>query len=221
MNAALGKRAAGTRHAVAGLYAITQEDPDTGRLVRKAQAALAGGAGLLQYRNKSGDLALKRDQAQALLALCRRTGALLIVNDDLELALAVGADGVHLGREDGDIAAARARLGPQRLLGVSCYDRLELADAAVAAGADHVAFGSVFASPTKPGAGRAPLELFTRAHARLAVPIVAIGGITTENAGAVIAAGADAVAVISAVFDADDITAAAAAFHDLFRSKQP
>lgn len=223
MNAVLGKRtdAAGLRRAVAGLYAITHEESDTGRLTRKAEAALAGGAGLLQYRNKSGDPSLRRDQARALLALCRRAGALLIVNDDLELALAIGADGVHLGREDGDIAAARARLGPQMLLGVSCYDRIELAVAAVAAGADHVAFGSVFASSTKPGAVRAPLELFTRARARLVVPIVAIGGITAENAGAVIAAGADAVAVISAVFDADDITAAAAAFHDLFRSNQP
>jgi thiamine-phosphate pyrophosphorylase len=220
MSAALGKRAADMQRAVAGLYAITHEDADTKRLVHKAQAALSGGAGLLQYRNKSGDLTLKHDQAQALLALCRSAGALLIVNDDLDLALAIGADGVHLGRDDGDIAAARARLGPHMLLGVSCYDRLELADAAVAAGADHVAFGSVFASPTKPGAVRAPLELFTRARARLAVPIVAIGGITAENAGAVIDAGADAVAVISAIFNVDDITAAAAAFHDLFRSKQ-
>ncbi|OGA07780.1 MAG: thiamine-phosphate diphosphorylase, partial [Betaproteobacteria bacterium RIFCSPLOWO2_02_FULL_65_20] len=206
---------------VAGLYAITPEDADTGRLARKVQAALDGGASLVQYRSKSPDAAARRDQGLRLLGLCRRAGVPLIINDDLELALAIGADGVHLGREDGDVAAARARLGADRLLGVSCYDRLELAVAAVAVGADHVAFGSAFASPTKPGAVRAPPELYAQARARLRVPIVAIGGITPENAQRVIEAGADAVAVITALFDAEDIAAAAAAFRGLFQRRKP
>jgi len=206
---------------VAGLYAITPEDANTGRLARKVQAALAGGASLLQYRSKSPDAAARRAQGERLLGLCRRAGVPLIVNDDLELALAIGADGVHLGREDGDVAAARARLGADRLLGVSCYDRLELAIAAVAAGADHVAFGSAFASPTKPEAVRAPPELYAQARTRLGVPIVAIGGITPENARLIIEAGADAVAVITALFDAEDIAAAAAAFRSLFQRRKP
>lgn len=205
---------------VAGLYAITPEDADTDRLARKVQAALAGGARLVQYRSKSPDAAARRSQGERLLGVCRHAGAPLIVNDDLELALAIGADGVHLGRDDGDVARARARLGPDRLLGVSCYDRLELAIAAVAAGADYVAFGSAFASPTKPEAVRAPSALFTQARSRLRVPIVAIGGITPENARRVIEAGADAVAVITAVFDAQDVAAAAAAFRSLFQHRK-
>lgn len=218
----IGERVDSSRpqHTVAGLYAITPEDADTDRLARNVQAALAGGASLIQYRSKSSDAAARRAQGERLLDVCRRAGATLIVNDDLELALAIGADGVHLGRDDGDVAAARARLGANRLLGVSCYDRLELAIAAVAAGADHVAFGSAFASPTKPEAVRAPPALFTQARARLRVPIVAIGGITPENARLVIEAGADAVAVITALFDAKDIAAAATAFCTLFQRRK-
>jgi len=208
------------RRAVAGLYAITPEEADTERLARKVQAALAGGASLVQYRSKSPDAAIRRAQGEHLLGVCRDAGAPLIVNDDLELALAIDADGVHLGRDDGDVAAARARLGADRLLGVSCYDRLDLAIAAVAAGADHVAFGSAFASPTKPEAARASPLLFTQARARLQVPIVAIGGITPENACLVIEAGAHAVAVITALFDAQDVAATAAAFRRLFQRRK-
>ena len=207
---------AAARLRVTGLYAITPEDPDDAHLAHKVQAALAGGARIFQYRSKSTDVAARRAQAKRLLGLCRRHSALLIINDDLELALSIGADGVHLGRDDGEVAAARARLPANTLLGVSCYDRLELAFAAVAAGADYVAFGSAFCSPTKPEAVRAAPGLFAQARARLAVPIVAIGGITPENAPVVIQAGADAVAVITALFDAEDITAAAAAFGRLF-----
>lgn len=212
--------AAGPSERIAGLYAITRELDDTARLVREVEAALAGGARVVQYRSKSPDAALRRAQAEALIAVCRRALVPLIVNDDLELALAVGADGVHLGRDDGGIAAARARLGPRGLLGASCYDRIDLAERAVAAGADHVAFGSVFPSPTKPGAVRAPLSLFAEARARLPVPLVAIGGVTPQNAAAVIDAGADALAVITAVFEAPDITAAAARFRDLFERRR-
>jgi len=189
-----------------GLYAITPEGPD---LLEKVRHALEGGIALLQYRRKTEG---SREEAQALLALARRHGVPFIVNDDVELALAIGADGVHLGRDDGDLAGARRRM-KDKLLGASCYDRPELAQAAIAAGADYVAFGSVFASPTKPGAVRAPLSLFKDTR----IPRCAIGGITLDNAPQVIAAGADMVAVISDLFDAADIAARAAAYRKLFQ----
>lgn len=196
---------------VRGLYAITPETEDGEELRRKVGLAIAGGIALLQYRRKTrGDL----EEARALAALCRRAGVAFIVNDDLDLALASDADGVHLGRDDGAIGAARARLGG-RLLGASCYDSLPAARAAVNAGADYVAFGSVYASPTKPAAVRAPHTLFAQARA-LGVPLVAIGGITLENAPALLRAGADALAVISDLFDAADIAARARAYGMLF-----
>jgi thiamine-phosphate pyrophosphorylase len=201
-----------------GLYALTPDEPHTRALVAKVRAAVAGGAAAVQYRNKPADPALRADQARALLSVCRAAGVPLVINDDVELALAVDAAGVHLGRDDGDPAAARRRLGPARLLGASCYDRLALADRAVAAGADYVAFGSMFASPTKPAAVRAPLALLGAAR-RLGRPVVAIGGITLENAPDAIAAGADTLAVITALFDAGDIAARARAFSDLFPRK--
>jgi thiamine-phosphate pyrophosphorylase len=204
-----------------GLYAVTPDEPDIGLLARKVRKALAGGARILQYRNKSANAALRREQGAALLALCREARVPLVINDDLDLARAIGADGLHLGREDISIGAARAQLGKDGLLGVSCYDSLELALAAREAGADYVVFGSAFPSATKPEATRAPLSLYREARARLDSPIVAIGGITTENAHAVIEAGADAVAVISALFDAPDIEAAARSFSRLFDKKNP
>jgi thiamine-phosphate pyrophosphorylase len=204
-----------------GLYAVTPDEPDLGLLTRKVRKALAGGARILQYRNKSANAAQRREQGAALLALCREARVPLVINDDLELARAIRADGLHLGRSDVSIAAARAQLGKDRLLGASCYDSLELALAAREAGADYVAFGSAFPSATKPGARRAPLSLYREARARLDSPIVAIGGITTENAHAVIEAGADAVAVISALFDAPDIEAAARSFGRLFAERNP
>jgi thiamine-phosphate pyrophosphorylase len=188
-----------------GLYAITPELPDMAERVR---AALEGGIALLQYRRKRRDL----DEAREIAALTKRFAVPLIVNDDVELALEIGAQGAHLGAEDGDLALARRRLG-ERILGASCYNDLELARRAVAAGADYVAFGSVFASPTKPEAVRAPLALFST---DLGVPLCAIGGITLENAPQAIAAGADLVAVISDLFDAPDIAARAAQYQRLF-----
>jgi len=189
---------------VRGLYAITPEGPG---LVEKVRAALEGGIALLQYRRKSGTPA----EADAVIQLGKEFGIPVIVNDDVELALR--ADGAHLGRDDGDLSAARKKL-KGKILGASCYDRLELARAAVAAGADYVAFGSVFASPTKPGAVRAPLSLFEH---DLGVPKCAIGGITLENAPQLIAAGADLLAVITDLFDAPDISARARAYGKLFR----
>ena len=188
-----------------GLYAITPDGPG---LLDKVQRALEGGVSLLQYRRKEN---ASRDEARELLALARRHGVPLIVNDDIELALAIGADGVHLGRDDGELALARSRLAG-KLLGASCYDRPALARAAIAAGADYIAFGSVFSSPTKPAAVRAPLSLFNDFR----VPRCAIGGITLQNAPQVIAAGADMLAVISDLFDAPDIARQAAAYRKLF-----
>jgi thiamine-phosphate pyrophosphorylase len=199
-----------------GLYAITPEEPDTDRLLVLVRAALAGGAAAIQYRSKNAPAALRREQAHALAPLCRAHRAPLVVNDDVGLAHEAGADGAHLGVDDGDLAEARKQLGADMLLGASCYNRLDLAIAAQEAGADYVAFGAVFDSPTKPAAVRAPLALLAEARGAVGLPIVAIGGITPENADAVIAAGADAVAVISAVFDAPDVTARAAEFKRLF-----
>ncbi len=204
-----------------GLYAVTPDEPDVGLLARKVSKALAGGARIVQYRNKSASAGLRREQGAALLALCREARIPLVINDDLDLASRIGADGLHLGRDDMPVAAARAQLGKDKLLGASCYDRLELALAAREAGADYVAFGSAFPSATKPGATRAPLSLYREAKGRLSSPVVAIGGITTENARTVIEAGADAIAVISALFDAPDIEAAARSFSRLFDTKSP
>ena len=201
-----------TAPAIRGLYAITPDEADTAIIAAKVRRAIAGGARLVQYRNKAASPALRKEQAAALLALCRAKGVPLIVNDDLELAIRLGADGVHLGGGDGDLSAARRSMAAGKLLGASCYDRLEVAIAAVARGADYVAFGAAFPTATKPAAVRAPLALYAEAKARLGVPIVAIGGITPTNAASTVAAGADAVAVISALFDAEDVEARAREF---------
>ena len=197
-----------------GLYAITPDCSDSAILYDKVQRALQGGLALLQYRNKMSNRESRLQEAMTIAELARGYGVPLIVNDDIELALKVGAQGVHLGRADGELAPARARISG-KLLGVSCYDKLELAQTAVAEGADYVAFGSVFASGTKPGAVRAPLSLF-RAARPLGVPLCAIGGITLENAAQVVAAGASLLAVISDLFEAPDITDRARQYRKVF-----
>lgn len=195
---------------IQGLYAVTDQrltPPD--RLLDRVAAALDGGARLVQYRDKSGDRARRRREAAALAALCRERGALFIVNDDIDLAAGAGADGVHVGREDAALAEARRWLGPHAVIGVSCYDDLDRARGAEAGGADYVAFGSVYPSTVKPGAVHASLDLLRRARTELGVPIVAIGGITPENAAPVIEAGADALAAITGVFGEENVAAAA------------
>lgn len=199
-----------------GLYLITPDTADSAALLADVRRALAGRPALLQYRSKHADATLRRQQAVAIAALCREAGVPFIVNDSLELALAAGADGVHLGRDDGDLHAARAALGPQRILGVTCYNEWARAEEGAAAGADYVAFGAVFASPTKPAAVHAPLELLTRARRELRLPVAAIGGITLDNAPQAIAAGADLLAVISDVFDDPDPGGRAAAYRAAF-----
>lgn len=197
-----------------GLYLVTPDEPDDARLLIRIAEVLPYAA-CLQYRNKNAGPDQRLAQASALRELCSSAGVPLIVNDDPALASAVGADGVHLGEHDGAIAAARALLGNDALIGVSCYDRIEPAVAALAQGADYLAFGAFFPSPTKPAARRADIGLLARARA-LGRPLVAIGGITPDNARSVIGAGADMIAVISGVFDAPDPTTAACAYAACF-----
>jgi thiamine-phosphate pyrophosphorylase len=196
-----------------GLYAITPDSADTESLVRKVEQALKAGVVMLQYRNKMISKDKRLLQAKELAPLARGYGVPFIVNDDVEIALVVGANGVHLGKEDGDLARARSKL-PGKILGASCYDSLDNARAAIRAGADYIAFGSVFPSPTKPEAVRAPLSLFKN---DLGVPLCAIGGVTLDNAPTLIAAGASLLAVISDLFDAPDIGERATEYRKLFQ----
>lgn len=196
---------------ISGLYALTGETSDTALLIDQVSAALRGGVRVVQYRNKTGSPRLRSEQAAQLAALVRAAGAIFVVNDSIELAAHSGADGVHLGRADGEVASARERLGSSALIGVSCYNELDRALAAEQAGADYVAFGSFFPSTTKPDAVRAPIELLAKAKLALRVPIVAIGGINASNCTPLVAAGADALAIASALFCADDLKLAASA----------
>jgi thiamine-phosphate pyrophosphorylase len=200
-----------------GLYAITPEPSRCALpLPQAVEQAIQGGARVIQSRDKRQDPVGRRDRAEALLAVCRRHGIPLIINDDLELAAAIAADGVHLGRDDGDPRRARTVLGPGRIIGVSCYNRLENAERARDQGADYVAFGRFFPSNSKPLAVPATPELLQQARAALKLPIVAIGGISPENGGPLVTAGADMLAVIDGLFGQPDIRAAAAAYNRLF-----
>lgn len=208
------------RSCLRGLYAITPDDNLLPRLSALVGSALAGGTKLVQYRNKFAPAPLKRAQAAEMLRICRAADAKLIVNDDLWLAVEIGADGVHLGQEDGDIRMARQALGPKRFLGVSCYGSLERAERAAAEGADYLGVGSVFASVTKPEATRASLELLGEVKRRIDLPVAAIGGITIKNVQQVIDAGADMVAVITDLFNTMNIQERAAAYQKLFGAMQ-
>jgi len=203
-----------------GLYAIADTAwLEAARLLSTVEAALRGGARVVQYRDKSGEAARRRREAEALAALTRRYGALFLVNDDVPLARAVAADGVHLGRGDAAVEDARAALGSAAVIGLSCYDELARAEDAARRGADYVAFGSFFPSCTKPRAVRAAPALLAAARARLSLPLVAIGGITPENGAALIAAGADALAAISGLWAQPDIEAAARRYAALFSAE--
>lgn len=201
---------------IKGLYAITPEMGDTRQLLKQVELIIAGGARILQYRSKSADTQLKFDQARQLQALCSQQAVTFIINDDLEMAAELKADGVHLGQTDHSILHARALLGSDALIGASCYDQVELARQAAANGADYLAFGAVFQSLSKPDTVHAPLTLFSQAR-NLNLPLVAIGGITEKNADSVISAGADAIAVINGLFSAPDPYQAACTLSDLFR----
>ncbi len=203
------------RPALEGLYPITPDEPDTARLLTRVAPLLGAGLALLQYRNKAASAVLKLEQATALQALCARAGVPLVVNDDIVLARHVGAAGVHLGEDDGDIAAARAALGPDAIIGASCYDEIERAERAVAAGASYVAFGAFFPTTTKIATRRATPQLLRDAKP-LGVPLAAIGGITPDNARPLVEAGAYLIAVVGGVFDAADPLAAIRAYRACF-----
>lgn len=196
-----------------GLYAITDArlQPDA-HLCERVGLAIDGGAAIIQYRDKSTDAHRRLQQAQALADLCRARGTCLIINDDVALAADCGANGVHLGRDDTALPAARRLLGDTAIIGISCYNRLDLAQQAVDQGADYLAFGRFFASLTKPAAVQAGVELIRDARARWSLPLAVIGGITVANAGPLVAAGADMLAVVQGVFAAADVRQAAAGY---------
>lgn len=198
-----------------GLYAIT-DGSQGDELLRKVEQALRGGAAIVQYRDKTTETLRRQREAEALLGLCRQYQALLIINDDVALANTIQADGVHIGLEDTTLAQARAVLGDAKRIGVSCYNRLELALEAEAQGADYVAFGSFFPSPTKPQAARATFDLLSQARLQLSLPICAIGGITLATAPELIAHGADMLAVITDLFNQPVIAAQASQYKALF-----
>lgn len=195
-----------------GVYAITDGPRDD--LFAAVEAALAGGARLLQYRDKTADAERRRSEADEISRICARYDIPFIVNDDVALANETGG-GVHLGREDVSIAEARDVLGPDAIIGVSCYGSIERARQLAAEGADYLAFGAMYPSTTKPHAPVAPHDVLTQARS-LGLPVVAIGGINLDNARAVIDAGADYIAVVSAIFAAPDIQTATRRFADLF-----
>lgn len=201
---------------IRGLYAITPDESNTVELLRKVRLALQGGARILQYRNKTVGAELQLSQAKVLRDLCSEFSVTYIVNDDPQLALKVNADGVHLGGEDGSVALARSILGETKIIGVSCYNDLSLAHAAVRLGADYIALGTFFLSNTKPNAKKAEINLLAMAKKECNLPIVAIGGITKINGAELINAGADSLAVISALWNASDIQNSAQEFSTLF-----
>ena len=198
-----------------GLYAITDTPLLAGRMLAAVEAALKGGAVVVQYRDKSNDTARRMEEALALRMLCLRYRGPRLIDDGIELCVAVGADGVHLGQQDDSLQLARKRLGSDAIIGVTCHDSLALAEAAVGAGASYIAFGAFYASSTKPTAKPAALSILSSAR-HLGCPVVAIGGINADNAAPLIAAGADCVAVISDLWSAADIAAQAQAISRLF-----
>ncbi len=200
-----------------GLYLVTPDWDDTDQLLAVSERALQGGATLLQYRHKTASDAQRREQAQALLALCRKMNLPLIINDHIELCEAIDADGIHVGGTDASVADVRARVGAGKIVGASCYGDLQLARDAAAAGASYVAFGGFYPSRVKKYAVTTPADIVTRATRELTVPVCVIGGMTAENSQPLVALGAHLVAAISSVYAADDPRAAANAFTELFR----
>lgn len=201
---------------ICGLYAITPDSTDTSSLLTMTEQVLVGGATMVQYRNKIADVVLRQEQAYLLAQLCRKYQVMFIINDHVDVAMEVDANGVHLGQDDGSIRDARKKLGDEKIIGVSCYNQLSLAIDASQQGADYVAFGAFFASSTKPDAVTASTDLLCKAKQKLFVPIVTIGGITLTNAAALIDQGGDAIAVSKALFNTQNIQSTAKAFSQLF-----
>jgi len=207
-------------HKLTGLYAITDAaQTDQQQLIIDVEQALLGGARIIQYRDKTTQYKQRRNTARLLRKLTRQHNALFIINDDITLASDSHADGIHLGRDDLPIAAARAQLGPTAIIGVSCYNNFSLAKQAANNGADYIAFGRFFPSRTKPDAPLAKIETLQMAKRELDITIAAIGGITIENAATLINAGADMLAIVNAVFSQTDIKAAAQHYQKFFTEK--
>ncbi len=201
---------------ISGLYAITPNDLDTSRLCKNVEFALRGGASVVLYRNKVADSGLRLIQASALLALCRSYGVPLVINDHLDLCAQIDADGLHLGATDCDLGAARRLLGADKIIGASCYNQLALAQKAELDGASYVAFGECFSTESEPNAVNVPLSMFKEAKQSLFIPLLAVGGITLENASEVIQAGATSIATMEGLFDAKNIQETSQAFVRLF-----
>ena len=200
-----------------GLYVLTPEPaPSIDELEVKVASAITGGAVVVQYRDKQSDRIRRVERAGALMAVCHAHHVPLIINDDVELAIAVEADGVHIGKDDASLESVRYSLGPQAIIGVSCYGSEARAIAAVEGGADYVALGSFFSSKTKPQAMRCPKNVLVEVTAKVNIPVVAIGGITSDNAAELVSSGADLIAVINGVFSATDVYASAQKFAGLF-----
>lgn len=199
-----------------GLYIVTPDWDDTAKLLAVSEQALQGGAALLQYRHKTADAALRQQQAEQLLALCRRYQRPFIINDDVELCLALDADGIHVGGTDASVAEVRAKVGPDKIVGATCYGSMQLAHQAYRSGASYIAFGGFYPSRVKKYEVTTQSTIVTTAKVEIPLPNVVIGGMTQQNAVPLVAAGADMVAAISSVYLAQDPVAAARAFVDLF-----
>ncbi|MES2048614.1 MAG: thiamine phosphate synthase [Pseudomonadota bacterium] len=206
---------------LAGLYLVTPDWDDTEQLIKVTEQGLLGGAAIVQYRHKFADAILRYEQASALLELCRRFDVPFIINDYVELCLSLDADGLHVGGTDISVAAARAAVGPEKILGASCYGDMQLAQAAHAAGASYVAFGGFYPSRVKKYPVTTDFAIVSTACAEIALPNVVIGGMTVENCQPLISAGANMVAAISSVYLAADPQAAAREFVRLFESRTP
>lgn len=199
-----------------GLYLVTPDWDDTERLLDATRRALRGGAALVQYRHKHAPPALRREQASALLQLCRRHDRPLVINDHVALCMDIDADGVHVGATDAPLSTVRTAIGPDKIVGASCYGDFGLAQAAASAGASYVAFGGFYPSRVKQYEVTTPPSIVTLARERLAVPVVVIGGMTVENTRTLVECGADMVAAISSVYMAEEPEAAAREFAGLF-----
>ncbi len=205
------------RKKLTGLYAITDASvTDSQKIIFSVEQALRGGARLIQYRDKSSNQKQRLETCHAIRELTKNFGAVFIINDDIELSLATKADGAHLGHDDTSLTEARKQLGENAIIGISCYNRFDLAKQAIKEGANYIAFGRFFPSRTKPDAVTAEISLLTKAKQELDIPVVAIGGITVENGGALIEAGADMLAVVDGIFGQTNIEAAASQYRSLF-----
>ena len=201
-----------------GLYAITDSKLMGSDLISKTEQAILGGINILQYRNKTAPLEQQEQEALKLAQLCKKNNVLFLINDNVELALKVNADGVHLGQQDAPLKQAREQLGIDKVIGVTCHNKIELAAEAQKKGADYVAFGRFFNSETKPTAPPAELSLISEAKKSISIPIVAIGGITQETAPLLLKAGVDILAIIHAIFGQDDILTVTRQFVEIIDS---